>query len=387
MREWPAQVAGTARVLFVVNEDWYFWSHRRELALAAQSEGYEVWLAAHFSSHRPRIEALGIRCVPLPIARGLSAPFQDLNVMLQLAALIRHQRPSIVHAVALKSILLCTVAARLSRDTIFCLAATGLGHLFTEHSLRNRLLRKLIVPLLSRLARHPRGLFIVQNQDDLQTLLRLGVGSANDFVQIRGSGVDIERFVPSPLPRDAVPLVLMPARVLKDKGVLEFAEAARLLAAQGIACRCVLVGGLDSGNPSALSHTELMALCAESNLTWWDHRDDLPTLLREATLVCLPSYREGLPKALLEAAACGRPMVATDVPGCREICVDRITGRLVPAQDGRALAMAIVEMLDDPDSLTCMGQAARALVEQEFSSAVINRQTLDVYAQLRAATP
>ena len=386
MLESQGRPADGARLLFVVTEDWYFWSHRRLLALAAQAAGYEVWLATRFSAHRARIEALGIHCVPLAIARGLEAPLSDLKSMLQLAWMIWRLKPAIVHAVALKPILLCALAAKLPGETAFCLAATGLGHLFTEQSRRNRALRTLIVPVLSRLAQHRRSVFIVQNQDDLQTLTAEGVGRERDFVQIRGSGVDIEQFLPSPLPRDEAPLVLMPARVLKDKGVREFASAARLLASQGIPCRCVLVGGLDPGNPSALSRQELLTLCAESNLTWLGHRDDLPTLLGEASVVCLPSYREGLPKALLEAAACGRPMVATDVPGCREICIDGRTGRLVPVQDGQALARAIVEILADPPGLARMGQAARALVEQAFSSSVINRQTLDVYARLRAIT-
>ena len=380
-----ATPARCARVLFVVTEDWYFWSHRRELALAAQAEGYEVWLAARFSKHRDRIEALGVRCVPLPIARGLEAPLSDLKSMLQLTRLVRHLRPAVVHAVALKSILLCALAGTRSSDTAFCLAATGLGHVFTEPSLRNRCLRALIVPVLTRLARGPRNIVVVQNQDDQATLTGLGIGSARHFVCIRGAGVDIEHFAPSPLPRDDRPLVLMPARVLKDKGVIEFAHAAQRLRDAGVSCRCVLVGGLDPGNPSALSRAEILALSETSNLAWWDHRDDLPDLLRAATLVCLPSYREGLPKALLEAAACGRPLVATDVPGCREICVDGVTGRLVPVCDGTTLAQVIEEMLADSAGLERMGKAARALVEQQFSSPVINRQTLDLYAHLRAA--
>jgi len=386
MRELQGPPANGARLLFVVTEDWYFWSHRRDLALEAQKAGYEVWLAARFSGHQERIEALGIHCMPLPVARGLEALFKDLKSMLLLAWMVWRLKPAIVHAVALKPIFLCALAAKLPIGTAFCLAATGLGHLFTAQSLRNRALRRLIVPPLARLAKHRRSVFIVQNQDDLQTLIAAGVGSDRNFVQIRGSGVDIERFVPSPLPQDAAPLVLMPSRVLKDKGVREFAAAARLLAAEGNSCRCVLVGGLDPGNPSALSRDELLALCAESNLIWWDHRDDLPTLLGEATLVCLPSYREGLPKALLEAASCGRPLVATDVPGCREICLDGRTGRLVPVHDGGALARTIAAMLADLPGMARMGQVARALVEQEFSSTVINRQTLDLYASLRTAT-
>ena len=370
-------------LFFVVTEDWYFWSHRLDLARAAQAAGYAVTLATRFTAHRARIEAAGIRCLPLPIARGLSAPWRDVLVMLRLALRWRRTPPTVVHAVALKPILLCALGAYVASGTAFCLAATGLGHLFTAHKLPIRAVRLVVSKILACLVRLPHSVLIVQNRDDLATLVASGVDVRNRGLLIRGSGVDLTRFQPTPLPTGAVPLVLMPARVLIDKGVREFAAAAAWLRAAGTACRCVLVGGLDPGNPSALSRTAIESLCAETSLEWWDHHEDMPQAYAAATLVCLPSYREGLPKALLEAAGCGRPLVATDVPGCREICLEGITGALVPAGDGAALGARIAAMLADRAGLEKMAAAARNLVAAEFSVGAINEQTLAAYARLR----
>lgn len=372
-------------LFFVVTEDWYFWSHRLDLARAAQAAGYAVILATRFTAHRARIEAEGIRCLPLPITRGLGAPWRDARVMLELARLWWHQPPTVVHAVALKPMLLCALGAYMARGTAFCLAATGLGHLFTAQKLSIRPVRLVVSRILACLVRLPRSVLIVQNRDDLATLIASGVDVRDRGLLIRGSGVDLARFQPTPLPSSGVPLVLMPARVLIDKGVREFAAAAARLRAAGTACRCVLVGGLDPGNPSALSRAAIESLCAETSLEWWDHREDMPQAYAAATLVCLPSYREGLPKALLEAAACGRPLVATDVPGCREICLEGVTGGLVPARDDAALAARIAAMLANRAGLERMALAARNLVTTEFSVAAINEQTLAAYARLRGA--
>ncbi len=372
-------------ILFVTTEDWFFWTHRSGLALAAIAAGFDVALASRFTHHRARIEALGITCHPLAVHRGAGSPLGDMVTLFELARLVRDTRACLVHAVALKPILMCLWAVMRVPDTRFCFAVTGLGHLFIAQGMPMRALRRVLRPLLRRLMTHPRSTVIVQNKDDLAVLERLRLLIPDRTRLIRGAGVDTVRFPTSPIPRASVPTVVLPARMLRDKGVVEFIEAAGLLRAQGVALRAVLVGALDEANPTALTKRELEALCQAYGCEWWQHREDMPEVYAEADIVCLPSYREGLPKALLEAASCGRPLVATDVPGCREICRQGESGLLVPPRDAQALAAALAILLADPDLRVLMGQRAREIVERDFSSKIINAQTLALYRELCAA--
>ncbi|MGD9600891.1 MAG: glycosyltransferase family 4 protein [Gammaproteobacteria bacterium] len=375
---------GRPTLLFLVTEDWYFWSHRAGLAQAARDAGYDVVLASRFTDHRGRIEALGIRCIPLPFARSMRNPLHEWRVMRALAAIVRRTTPVIVHAVALKPILLCTWASWRAPQVDFCHAITGLGHLFISDGRRARIVRAVVVPTLRWLFGHPRSWLIVQNEDDLALLTRRRIAVAARSIVIPGAGVDVARFAVTPLPSDDPPCVVLPARMLRDKGVLEFAEAARRVRARGVPARFVLVGGVDPDNPAALTEQEIAALCADGCVEWWRHQDDMPAVYARASLVCLPSYREGFPKVLLEAAACGRPMIATDVPGCREICRDGVTGVQVPVRDGAALAEACVQLLNDRARRVEFGRNARILVEREFADELVNRRTLDFYARIVA---
>ena len=372
-------------ILFLVTEDWYFWSHRIDLARAAREAGFEVVLAARFTAHQQRIEASGIRCIPLPFVRSLRNPFKEFMLMIQVANVVKSVSPTLVHTVALKSILLSIGAIIRCPKVQFCHAITGLGYLFFSRRHSMQLLRRLTVPLFKWLFARHNCHMIVQNSDDLAMLESNGIGDRRRAVIIRGAGVDMRMFEARPLPVANPPLVILPARMLRDKGVDEFVGAARLLRARGVVARFALVGGLDSSNPAALTEAELNAMCSDGAVEWWGHRDDMPTVFEMATLVCLPSYREGLPKALLEAAACARPLIATDVPGCREICRPGETGILVPPRDAVALAEAIASLLIDRARCVQFGSAARKLVEQAFSAEIINAATVSFYRQVIAA--
>ena len=377
-------------IFFLVTEDWYFWSHRIDLARAAMRAGYRVTLAARFTSHQARIEAEGIRCVPVAFVRSMGNPLAELKLLFQLARIIAREAPAIVHAVALKPMLLSALAIVRCPATQFCHAVTGLGYLFIAPRPAMRWLRALLKPALSWLLARPNCHVIVQNDDDLATLNANGIVSPRNAITIRGAGVDLNTFTVQPLPTRVTanasqlpaPVVLLPARMLRDKGVYEFTQAAALLHTRGIAATFALVGGLDESNAAALTRPEMDALLSEGHTQWWGHRSDMPAVYASATVVCLPSYREGFPKALLEAAACGRPLVATDVPGCRDICRAGETGTLVPARNAEALADAIAALLADPARCSRYGAAARALVEREFSATIINGETVALYRRL-----
>ncbi len=372
-------------LLFLVTEDWYFWSHRIDLARAALAAGFEVTLAARFAAHQQRIEACGIRCIPLPFVRSMQNPFADLKLAFLITRMVKRLSPTLVHTVALKPILLSAGAILGCPKVRFCHAVTGLGYLFISRKFSVRCIRALVTPLFKWLFARRNCWLIAQNADDLSLLTSRGIANLQRAVLIRGAGVDVQRFAVRPLPMDAAPVVLLPARMLRDKGIGEFVAAARLLRARGVTARCVLVGGLDPSNAAALSAPEIADLCRDGAVEWWGQRDDMPDVFALASVVCLPSYREGFPKVLLEAAACGRPLIATDVAGCREICRTDETGLLVPPRDVGALADAITVLLANPQRCIQMGTAARELVVREFSAEIISRETLAFYRRLLAS--
>lgn len=374
-------------ILFLVTEDWYFWTHRLGLAQAIQRRGFDVALAARFTAHRARIEAAGIRCIPLEFVRTLRNPLHELRVVWQVSAIVGRVRPSLVHAVALKPILLSVLAVLRYPQIAFCHAVAGLGHLFASQRPLVRGVRAVVTPVLRALFARRNCWLVAQHADDLAGLVARHIGCPARAIVIRGAGVDLETFRSLPPPVATQPLVVLPARMLLTKGIHEFVAAAKELRARGIPARCALVGGVDPAAAGALTAAELAALCADGIVEWWGHREDMAEVLPQAAIVCLPSYREGVPKALLEAAACGRPMVATDIPGCREVCRQGQTGLLVPVRDVPALVEALQRLLVDSDLRLRLGQAARELVEREFSAELIHAQTLAFYERCLAGQP
>ena len=365
------------KLLFVVTEDWYFVSHRLALAVAAQAAGFEVAVATRVRRHGQAIGAAGIRVVPLELARGYGSPLGEIRV---LARLYRQERPDIVHHVALKPILYGTVAARMARVPTQVNAVAGLGWLFTSTKGVMRLIRPAVRWVLATLLRARGSLSIVQNPDDRAWLLHSHVPESRIRL-IRGAGVDTTLFSPIPEPAGAVCTVLA-ARMLWDKGVGEFVEAARLLRQAGVQARFALVGDPDPDNPASIPEATLRSWQEKDGVEWWGRRDDMPDVYRAAHIVCLPSYREGLPKVLLEAAACGRPLVTTDAPGCREVVRDGDNGIVVPPRDPTSLARAIGKLIQDKTLRQTMGNRAREIVLKDFSAEQIVRETLGVYREL-----
>jgi len=365
------------KILYVVTEDWYFWSHRLALARAARDAGLEVVVATRVGRHGERLEAEGFRVVSIRMQRGEFRAWRELGALRELVGLYRRERPDIVHHVSLKPVLYGSMAARLTGVPLVVNAMTGLGSIFVGKSVRARRLRPVVSRALRWLLASRGTWVVVQNPDDRAAMLRLGVPEAR-LVLIRGSGVDTERFAPSPEP-PGPPVVALVSRLLWDKGVGEFVEAARILKGGGAAFRAVLVGFADPDNPSAISGVQLQAWHDAGVVEWWGPTEDVVDVWRRAHIAVLPSYREGLPKSLIEAAACGRPLVATGVPGCREVVREGETGRLVPAGDAAALAGAIAGLLDDPETRRRFGAAARELAVREFSQARVVTEMLALY--------
>lgn len=365
------------KLLFVVTEDWYFVSHRLALAVAAQAAGFDVAVATRVAAHGEAIRAAGIRLIPISLSRRGGNPLHEVAALVRL---YHREQPDIVHHVALKLVLYGALAARLARVPAQVNAVAGLGWLFTSAKGMSRIIRPAVRWTLAWLLNARGSLTIVQNPDDRDLLIHSHL-SENLLRLIRGAGVDTTAFHPVLEPPGTVCIVLA-ARMLWDKGVGEFVEAARLLTQAGINARFVLVGDPDPGNPASVPKSTLRAWHGQNGVEWWGQRDDMPAVFHAAHIACLPSYREGLPKSLLEAAACGLPIVTTDAPGCREIVRDGDNGLLMPVRDAQALAVALRSLINNAVLRAEMGLRSREIVLAEFSREQVIRETLAVYREL-----
>jgi len=376
-----ARVSAGLKILFLVTEDWYFWSHRLDFARAVRDAGMQVLVATRVENHGRRIEAEGFTLLPVGLRRGSRHPWRELASILELVRLYRRERPDLVHHVAMKPMLYGSIAARLARVPAVVNAFAGLGYAFTAGGKDTRIIGRMIGWMLRWALMLPNSVILFQNEEDRAGMIHRGIVRAGQSRIIRGAGVDTTLFAPSPLP-DGEPVVILASRLLWDKGVGEFVEAARMLKEQGVMARCVLAGHIDEDNPARISESQLREWQGQGAIEWWGRRDDMPKVLASASVVVLPSYREGLPKVLLEAAACGRPIVATDVPGCREIVRNGENGLLVLPRDTKALAGAIATLAQDRAMRVRMGARGREIVMREFSSQQVAGETLAVYREL-----
>jgi glycosyltransferase involved in cell wall biosynthesis len=367
------------RILYVVTEDWYFLSHRLPMARAAKAAGYEVHVATRIKDGRARIEAEGFAAHALDWSRG-SLSFRDsLAAIRQLRWLFKQLEPAIVHNVSLKPVVLGS-SASLGLPPAVVNSLTGVGSLFIGEARVSGLMRRAVRFALGHLLRRDKSWTVVQNPDDSGFVRALGV-APDHVVLIRGSGVDTDSLVPLPEPPPPVTCAYV-GRMLADKGVPVVIDAFARLAAKGLTMRLLLAGDCDKENPGSLAPEQLREFASAFGIQWLGHVDDVRDVWRQANFAVLASRREGLPKSLLEAAACGRAMVATDVPGCREIAIDGVTGLTVPVDDPEALAGAMARLAEDPGLREKFGKAARALVETEFSAEAIGRQTVALYDRL-----
>lgn len=372
------------KVIIFANTDWYLYNFRRSFALALRDAGHDLLLISPPGPYGEKIRALGLRWEGLPMDRSSLHPLREASFMWHLWRLFRQERPDLVHSFTVKCAVYGSLAARLAGVPARIGAVAGMGYVFTSRSVKARLLRPL-VRLLLRLALGGRNArLILQNQDDVALFKQAHLIDAAHIRLIRGSGVDCSRFQAPPATHREDPLqVLLAARLLWDKGIAEYIAAARRLLDEGRPLRFLLAGDPDPGNPAAVPERTVRNWVAEGVVDWLGHVDDMPALFSSVGIVVLPSYyREGLPKSLIEAAACALPLITTDMPGCREVVTHGIDGLLVPAQDANALAEAIARLQDDPVLAAKLGAAARAKALAEFDERIVIDNTVAVYHEL-----
>ncbi len=380
-RDAPQRRDAPVRLLYVVSEDWYFLSHRLPMARAARAAGFEVHVATNLKEGGRAIVEEGFTLHPVPFARGRLSPRAALATIRALRRVHRTVSPAIVHHVALQPTVFGLIAA-VGRPVASVNAITGLGHTFIADSVKARLLRTAIGTVLRSLLAREGAVALVQNPDDRDLLAQIGI-KAERIVLIPGSGVDVERLRPAPEP-SGPPTVAFVGRLLEDKGIRVLVAAHRLVRARGLALELLIAGTPDPANPASVSSEEAAAWGREPGITWLGHVADIATVWERAHIAVLPSRREGLPKSLLEAAACGRPMVATDVPGCREVALEGKTGLLVPPDDAEALASAIEKLANAPELRGQFGATARVLAVERFSAEAIGRAVVELYERLNS---
>ncbi|MBI5814493.1 MAG: glycosyltransferase family 4 protein [Nitrospinae bacterium] len=370
------------RLLYFVTEDWYFWSHRLAIARAARDSGYEVTVATAVNEHGGRIAAEGFELAPLSLSRRSVNPIKETAGVGEIVSVYRRVRPHIVHHVALKPVIYGSIAAAVADVPVTVNALAGLGHVFVAKGLKAALTRGAIKTALGMAMRRGKSCSIFQNPDDMRAFVEAGIVEQSHAELIMGSGVDTGIFEPPQAEPAGTPVILLSSRMLSTKGVFDFVEAARILKSRGVSVRMALAGSPDPHNPSSIPLAQLAAWNDEGVVEYWGMRENMPETLRETAIVALPSfYGEGVPKSLIEAASSARPVIAYDIPGCREIVRDGVNGYLAPLRDVAALAGRMETLLADSGLRGKMGAAGREMVINGFSEKTVIEKTLALYSR------
>jgi glycosyltransferase involved in cell wall biosynthesis len=373
------------KLIYLVTEDWAFWSHRLPMARAALAAGFEVGVATRVAAHGERIRAEGFAVHPLGWRRGDVGPLGALRSIAEIYRLYRRERPDLVHHVSVKPAIYGGLAAFLARVPAVIAGLTGMGYSLSSRDLKARITRLPVSVALRLLLAWRRSVLVVQNEAHRAALLALAPGAGDRVVMIRGSGVDTRHFAALPDPPERPIAVGFVGRLLADKGVRVLIEAYRRLLARGAPLRLVLAGLPDPENPTTIPQAEIQGWLALPGLTWLGQVSDVRKVWAGAHIAVLPSFHEGLPMSLLEAAACARPIVATDIPGCREVAVADRNALLVPVGDAAALADALERLARDDGLRRRFGAASRSVVEPDLSAGRIGAETVALYRRLATA--
>lgn len=376
------------RIVFVDNSLDAFRRDRMQLVHAARDLGLEIHVAAPRGRVPSESRSDDFAVHAIPMTRKGTSMWKEPATVLALLRLYRSLRPSLLHHLRLKPVLYGSLAASLAGVPAVVNTLTGLGFIFTDQSEKTAPVRKWVEMGCRRAFRHPNLRVIFQNPDDRAVFLRKGIITGEQAAVIKGSGVDLSVYRPSP-EREGLPVVILASRMLWDKGVAQFAEAARILKSEGVQARFALAGEPDPDNPAAIPYEQLEVWHESGEIEWWGFQapQDMPGVLARSHIVCLPSYREGIPRILIEAAASGRPIVTTDAPGCRELVRPGVNGIIVPSRDTLSLANALRYLIEHPEVRIAMGNNNRQVAVQEFSQELVIAQFMAVYRDLlRAAS-
>ncbi len=371
------------KLLILVNDLSFFISHRLMIAQAAFGIGFEVIVCyGELGGADPKtLEQQGFKTNHIPMYRGGINIFKEFKTLFYIWKFFKREKPDIAHLVTIKPYLYGGIISRLVGVPGVITSISGLGTIFINNNIKYRFLRLLLYPIYKLAFNHPNQKIIIQNNDDLKVLVEWGVLNSFKTKLLRGSGVKIENFINLDEP-EGITTVCFAARFLRDKGIYEFIFAARLLKKKGIDARFCLAGDLDANNPKGLNINELNKLKNDNNIEFLGYQKDIATLYAKSHVICLPSYREGLPKSLIEAAAASRAVVTTDVPGCREVIIPNKTGLLVPVKDSQKLADALEWLIENRQERIAMGKAGRKFAEKEFPIEKIVKSHLDIYQEL-----
>lgn len=370
------------RVLFVISEDWALITHRLHLVEAAITAGYEVGLATRITKYESLLKKHDIKIYNWNLERKSLNPFLEIMVFFNLCRILWLFKPNIIHAVAQKPLIYSGIAIKFYNKKIgFTGNLGGLGYVFTSKSIKATLLRPLVKLLLKISLTGRRTKLILQNNDNIKVIKELNIVKGDDIRLVRGAGVEIDKFLPTPIPQ-TIPKIILPARLLWDKGIGEFIRVASKIKSRKIKALFQIVGDVDPHNPLSIPQSQINQWVGSGVVMHLGRKHDMNAIYKNASIICLPSYNEGLPKALLEGASCGKPLVAFDVPGCREIVIDNLNGILVKFGDETRLEKALVSLIKNKKLCEKMGKKGREIVEINFSDKVINAQTLNIWKEL-----
>ena len=371
------------KLLILVNYLSFFLTHRLPIAEESLNNGFEVFIGyGELRGADPKfLEKKGFKLNLIPIEPGGINFFKDLKTIYNIWNYFKRVKPDIVHLVTIKPYLYAGIVSRVTKVPNLVSAVSGLGTLFINNDFKSKILRLFLYPIYKFAFNHKNQKIILQNNDDLKTLLGWGVLDSSKVKLLKGSGVEISNFI-NLEEQSGIINICFAARLLRDKGIYEFINAAKLLKKRGVNARFFLAGDLDQNNPSGLTLDELNKIKKEGFVQYLGYQEDIPTLYSKSHIICLPSYREGLPKSLIEAAAAGRAIVTTDVPGCRDAIIPNETGILVPSKNIKKLADALERLIQDPKLRITMGKAGRKFAEEEFPIKKIVQKHLDIYQDL-----
>lgn len=374
----------TCKVLMFANTDWYLYNFRLPLAKEIQAQGGEVVLVSPPGEYAERLQEAGFRWIPLKMDRGSINPFSQIKSVISLVRIYREVNPDLVHHFTLKCVLYGSLAARLAQIPSRVNAVAGMGFIFSSQSWKALALRPLIKGLLRFLLKGQSTRLILQNSEDRNHFINDRLVSKNYVRLIRGSGVNTQRFKPTQRDANIKPVqVLLATRLLWDKGVGEYVEAARLLRKSGLNAEFLLAGTSDTGSPASIPEEQIQQWHAEGVVRVLGHVERMEELLSRVDMVVLPTrYGEGVPRILLEAAASGLPIIATDTAGCREIVEHEVNGILVEEKDTYQLSVAISHLVINPLQRACMGMEGRAKAVKEFDERLVINRTLSIYKEV-----
>ncbi len=373
------------KVLFFANTDWYLYNFRLGLAKYLAERGMDVVMVSPPGPYGEKLEAEGFKWILVPMERRSLHPIMELKFLWRLACIYRKLKPDLVHHFTIKCVVYGGMAAHFARTRNVVASVTGLGYVFIGKDLLAKFLRPIVRLFLKVAMNGSNRRLILQNPDDRELFLSAELVSDKYIRVIAGSGVNTKKFNPKNAikqnPAEPVKVVFA-ARLLWDKGISEFVEAAKLLHDEGVNAEFIIVGDSDAGNPASVPEETLKLWRNIPSIKLLGHLSNMAALLDTTDIMVLPSYREGLPRGLIEAAAAGIPIITTDAPGCREVVDDGLNGYLVPVRDSISLADAMRKLITNPELATQMGSAGRAKAIAEFDEQIVFEKTLRVYHEI-----